>query len=90
MWTEPSNGGSPITEYRIYVNDELLPTDDFELGGFGVYGREVLIIENFGTLFGSEVQVSAVNAIGEGLRSAIVVLTQQPTITTTTTTTEPL
>ena len=60
--TAPANGGSPITGYNVYVvgttdpvNEGVVPVDGF--------------IVSLDFDFGAEVQIAAVNAIGEGPKS---------------------
>ncbi len=66
QWLPPtSNGGSPITEYRVYVNGDLL----FET----VAAPETSTVNSVAG--GAAVQVSAVNAVGEGPKSATVIAT---------------
>ena len=67
IWAAPtSNGGSPITGYRIYADD----VDVTDQGTFDV-GNPLL----WGPFVGGAAtwQVSAVNAVGEGPRSASIV-----------------
>ena len=64
-WVPPaSNGGSPITAYRVYVNGVLFET---------VAAPGTATVDS--VVAGSVVRVSAVNAVGEGQRSAAVVAT---------------
>jgi hypothetical protein len=64
-WAPPaSNGGSPITLYRVYVNGVLFET---------VAAPGTATVDSVAA--GSVVRVSAVNAVGEGQRSAAVVAT---------------
>ena len=67
-WEAPtSDGGSPITGYRLYA-DGVLVED---------YGNAEL--SSIDSLVAGEVaEVSAVNAIGEGPKSAPVVVTDGP------------
>lgn len=63
QWTTPSNGNSPLTGYRLYADG--LPIED---------GAWTTISSNaYGE--GEVVQVSAVNAVGEGPKSAPVTVT---------------
>jgi hypothetical protein len=64
--TIPSNGGSPITEYRLYLNEVLAGTPGFD----GMPNQFSLVASP-----GDVVEVSAVNAVGEGPRSAPVTVT---------------
>lgn len=79
-FTAPSSdGGSPVTQYRVYVDGVLLPTQDFSVvdsidySATGPY--ELAVVENGGSLAGTEVQVSAVNAIGESPLSTEIIPT---------------
>ena len=64
-WERPlSDGGSPITLYRVYVDGVLAET---------VAAPDTVTVDAVGA--GSIVQVSAVNAVGEGPKSAPVVAT---------------
>jgi len=67
--TEPAdNGGSPLLAYRVYVEDELaatLPLVGFRPATFSVDGD----------FEGLPVKVAAVNAVGEGPKSAPVNVT---------------
>ena len=64
-WLPPaSNGGSPITEYRVYVDGDLFET---------VAAPETSTVNSVAG--GAAVQVSAVNAVGEGPKSATVIAT---------------
>jgi hypothetical protein len=62
FWTTPSTGGSPLTGYRLYVNGSLLEFDEWATESEDSYSA------------GSVLQVSAVNAVGEGPKSAEVVV----------------
>jgi len=65
QWLPPtSNGGSPITEYRVYADGGLFET---------VAAPETSTVNSVAG--GSAVQVSAVNAVGEGPKSATVIAT---------------
>jgi hypothetical protein len=64
-WVPPaSDGGSPILLYRVYVDGALFET---------VAAPETSTIDSVGV--GMVVQVSAVNAVGEGPKSAPVTAT---------------
>jgi hypothetical protein len=64
----PSSGGSPITAYRFYFNDSLEEADAITAAG-------VLLIASFSAGLSGNVQVSAVNAVGEGpLSEAVAVI----------------
>ena len=58
QWTTPSNGNSPLTGYRFYVGDLLIENTAWTTISANAYGE------------GEVVQVSAVNAVGEGPKSA--------------------
>jgi hypothetical protein len=68
-FTPPADGGSPILGYNIYVNDvrEIyspdVPQVPFAAGRLDEAGAE-----------GDDLQIAAVNAIGEGPRSAVFVI----------------
>ncbi len=65
QWLPPtSNGGSPIMEYRVYVDGVLFET---------VAASDTSTVDSVAG--GSAVQVSAVNAVGEGPKSAAVIAT---------------
>lgn len=65
-WTTPTTGGSPLTGFRIYLDGQLtggvLPASGWATSA------------TFEANPGNVVQVSAVNAVGEGLKSAPVVV----------------
>jgi len=63
QWTTPSNGNSPLTGYRLYAGG--LPIED---GAWTTISSNVYVE-------GEVVQVSAVNAVGEGPKSAPVTVT---------------
>ena len=58
QWTTPSNGNSSLTGYRFYVGDLLIENTAWTTISANAYGE------------GEVVQVSAVNAVGEGPKSA--------------------
>ena len=62
-WTTPSTGGSPLTGYRLYVNGSLSEFNDWATASVDSYSA------------GSVLQVSAVNAVGEGPKSPPVIAT---------------
>lgn len=63
-WTAPTTtGGSPVTEYRVYVNGVIDET---------VTAPETQTVGTYSA--GTSVQVSAVNAVGEGAKSAAVLV----------------
>jgi hypothetical protein len=62
-WTTPSTGGSPLTGYRLYVNGSLSEFNEWATASVDSYSA------------GSLLQVSAVNAIGEGPKSPAFVAT---------------
>ena len=63
QWTTPSNGNSPLTGYRLYAGG--LPIED---GAWTTISSNVFVE-------GEVVQVAAVNAVGEGPKSAPVTVT---------------
>jgi hypothetical protein len=64
-WLPPaSNGGSPILLYRVYIDGVLAET---------ITAPDTATVDS--VLGGSVVEVSAVNAIGEGPKSAPVIAT---------------
>ncbi len=67
----PDDGGSPITGYKFYVDGVEEPVT---IGGPNPYnGNEDDFIATFTDNFnGSDIQVSALNAIGEGPKSVAV------------------
>jgi hypothetical protein len=67
----PNDGGSPITGYKFYVDGVEEPVT---LGGPNPYnGNANDLLASFTENFnGSDIQVSALNAIGEGPRSVAV------------------
>ena len=65
-WTAPAtDGGSTITAYRVYVNG-VWDTASYDINTFESVDAVVA---------GQVIQVSAVNAVGEGPKSAPVVAT---------------
>jgi len=66
-WQAPtSNGGAAITGYRVYFDDEYVTPDS-------IVGSTYYRFESNYT--GYNAKVSAVNAVGEGPKSAAVVAT---------------
>lgn len=64
-WLPPaSNGGSPLLSYYVYIDNTLVET---------ITAPDTTSVDSAG--LGSVVEVSAVNAIGEGPRSAPVIVT---------------
>ena len=58
QWTTPSNGSSPLTEYKLYVDDILFEFEPWATVSANAVSEDEVI------------QVSAVNAVGEGPKSA--------------------
>jgi hypothetical protein len=58
QWTTPSNGNSPLTAYRLYAGNVPTETAAWTTISASTYGE------------GEVIQVSAVNAVGEGPKSA--------------------
>jgi hypothetical protein len=76
--TQPQNdGGSAITSesWRVYVDGVFKPLDEFEFAGDGGWS---LFLSNDTLVPGEAVQVSAINAVGEGPRSAPFAATAAP------------
>jgi len=70
-WTPPSdNGGSPLTGYRVYMNDFL--SDKIEMIYDGSSVPSILSFTEFGLILGApyRFQVSALNRVGESDPSA--------------------
>ena len=65
QWTTPSDGNSPLTGYRLYVGDILTENTAWTTISANAYGE------------GEVVQVSAVNAVGEGPKSAPVAVSAE-------------
>ena len=57
-WTTPSDGGSPLTSYRLYSNGNLVEPDDIA-DPWTQISADLYAV-------GSVMRVSAVNAVGEG------------------------
>jgi hypothetical protein len=67
-WQAPtSNGGTAITEYRVYFDDEYATPDSIISGTLYRFDNNYT---------GANVEVSAVNAVGEGPRSAAATVTE--------------
>lgn len=58
LWTTPATGGSPLTSYKLYRNDELVEPDDPN-NPWAIDSSELYPA-------GSVMRVRAVNAIGDG------------------------
>jgi len=57
-WSTPSDGGSPLTEYKLYLNGVQAEPDDPAVGW---------ITQSINTYqAGSVIQVRAINAVGQG------------------------
>jgi hypothetical protein len=65
QWTTPSDGNSPLTGYRFYAGDILIENTAWTTISANAYGE------------GEVVQVSAVNAVGEGPKSAPVTVAEE-------------
>ena len=61
QWTTPSDGGSALTSYRLYKNGGLVEPDDPALPWAQESSDPYAV--------GDVIQVSAVNAVGEGPKS---------------------
>jgi hypothetical protein len=76
-WTKPSDGGLPILGYYVYVDDNRLPDQEFATSpyvlGPGILNASVYHYAGADLLEGTEVSVSAYNAIGEGPKSEAIV-----------------
>ena len=73
-FTAPADDGdSAITSYRVYVDGQQLPTQDFEFVDENDYTSAgpytISIIETGGSLAGTSVEIAAVNSVGEGPKS---------------------
>jgi len=69
-WELPiDNGGSPITGYRLYLNDVL------HYDGNGLSTEVIYTLVNLNVGFDYKISVSAINAKGEGLVKASIMLT---------------
>jgi len=66
-----ADGGSPITDFVVYVDGDPVTVDDLEFEGDVNWAVDV----DFTFSPGQIVQVSAVNAIGEGPQSDIFTVT---------------
>jgi hypothetical protein len=76
--TQPQNdGGSAITSesWRVYVDGTSFSLDEFEFVGDGDW--ELFLADDI-LIPGQNVQVSAINAVGEGPRSAPFAATAAP------------
>jgi len=69
-WEMPlDDGGSPITGYRLYLNDVL------HYDGAGLSTEVIYTVVDLSVGFDYKISVTAINAKGEGLDKASVVLT---------------
>lgn len=66
LWTAPDDGGSALTAYRLYQDDELVESSGWDTQSADAYN------------IGEVIEVSAVNAAGEGPRSAPVAVIAEP------------
>jgi len=63
------NGGSPITGYRLYLNDVL------HYDGAGLPTEVIYTLVNLNVGRDYKISISAINAKGEGLDRAVTTLT---------------
>ena len=71
-WEMPKDidvGGTPITGYRLYLNDVL------HYDGSGLSTEVIYTIINLNVGFDYKISVTAINSKGEGLDKASIVLT---------------
>jgi hypothetical protein len=75
VFDAPENdGGAPITTYRAYVDGELMPNQGYGLDlnfNVGLGAWELELYEEGSILDENLVEISAVNAAGEGPKASV-------------------